>query len=49
MDMTDRTRPSTAFLDHATAGITARMAQVTAPDVLLSAYPTQKSAWSPVP
>ena len=44
--MDDRTRPSTAFLDHATAGITARMAQVTAPDVLLDAYPAQRSTWA---
>ena len=44
--MDDRTRPSTAFLDHATAGISERMAQVSAPDVLLDAYPAQRSTWA---
>ncbi|MEX3504376.1 M20 family metallopeptidase [Corynebacterium sp. LK2510] len=44
--MDDRTRPSTAFLDYATAGISERMAQVTAPDVLFDAYPAQRDGWA---
>ncbi|MDO5670075.1 MAG: M20 family metallopeptidase [Corynebacterium sp.] len=46
----DTTTPSTAFLDHAAAGITARMAEVaeaatTAQPLLLDAYPRQDEAW----
>ena len=50
MTSAERTTPSTAFLDHAAAGISARMAEVTeaasaAEPAALDAYPGQKEAW----
>ena len=50
MTSEERTTPSTAFLDHAAAGISARMAEVTeaasaAEPAALDAYPGQKEAW----
>lgn len=50
MHSSDRTNPSTAFLDHASAGIEARMKEVqeaaTGGPVVLDAYPGQEAAWT---